>query len=202
MTKRVFDVIFAAIGIVALLPLLIVTGLAVLFTSRGPVFYVQSRVGRHNTDFRLYKFRTMYAGESSKSLLTIGDRDSRITKVGYWLRKYKIDELPQLVNVLLGDMSLVGPRPEVRKYVDMYDVQQQRVLSVRPGITDWASIHFRDESQLLSTADDPEHFYITEIIPSKLHSNLKYIDHHNLIVDLRIIISTVQKVLFGGRSLN
>jgi len=202
MSKRIFDVLFAFISILALSPFLIATALIVSFSSKGPVLYIQSRVGRNNNDFGLWKFRTMYVNGRSGGLLTIGDRDPRITKIGYWLRKYKIDELPQLFNVLKGDMSVVGPRPEVRKYVEMYDTTQQRVLSVKPGITDWASIQFRDESELLGRADDPEHFYITEIIPVKLQSNLEYIDHHDFFVDLRIIVFTIRKVLLGRHTSN
>ena len=196
MIKRVFDVFFASIGIVVLLPLFFIIGFIVLFSSKGPVFYIQERVGRNNKDFQLLKFRTMYVGERRGGMLTIGDRDPRITKAGFWLRKYKIDELPQLFNVLIGDMSMVGPRPEVRRYVEMYNTIQKRVLSVKPGITDWASIQFRNESQLLTGIDDPEQFYITNILPAKVDIHLEYIDNHNFLTDLRIIASTIRTVFF------
>lgn len=199
MDKRVFDVFFASIGIIFLFPLFIVIGVIVLFSSRGPVFFIQERVGRDNKNFYLLKFRTMYVEEIKGPLLTEGVHDPRITTAGFWLRKYKLDEFPQLINVLIGDMSIVGPRPEVRKYVSMYNTTQQRVLSVKPGITDWASIQFCNESQLLTSADDPEQFYIKYIMPVKLDRHLEYVDHHNVLIDLQIIVATIRAIFFYGR---
>nr|WP_068893293.1 sugar transferase [Pedobacter panaciterrae] len=193
--KRVFDVVFSLGGMFFLSPLFIVVVILLKLDSRGSIFYKQLRVGLNQKNFELIKFRTMYTDSDRAGLLTIGDHDSRITKVGCWLRKYKIDELPQLINILKGEMSFVGPRPEVLKYVELYDAFQIKVLSVKPGITDWASIQYIDENELLASADDPEHFYINTIIPSKITQNLKYIDHHNLWVDLKIISYTLKSII-------
>ncbi|WP_407426267.1 sugar transferase [Arcticibacter sp.] len=195
MLKRAFDISLSVIGLIVLSPVFIVVSLCVLLDSKGPVFYKQTRVGLNNKDFSLYKFRTMFKGSEKSGLLTISNIDTRITSCGYWLRKYKMDELPQLLNVLTGDMSLVGPRPEVRKYVDLYDKRQCSILSVKPGITDWASIQFHNESEILATSDDPEHFYINTIIPLKIEQNLKYINDNNFWVDLKIIAITLFKVV-------
>jgi lipopolysaccharide/colanic/teichoic acid biosynthesis glycosyltransferase len=167
----------------------------VVLDSKGGVIYSQNRVGRNKVNFKLFKFRTMKIGADKGSLLTIGNHDQRITKSGYWLRKYKLDELPQLFNILLGDMSFVGPRPEVIKYVALYNLQQQRVLSVKPGLTDWASLAFIDENQLLVKAENPEMYYINHIIPLKINQNLRYIDHHNLWIDIKIILLTIKSIL-------
>jgi lipopolysaccharide/colanic/teichoic acid biosynthesis glycosyltransferase len=152
-------------------------------------------VGKDNKDFTMYKFRTMRLGSDKTILITVGDRDSRITGVGYYLRKYKLDELPQLINVALGDMSLVGPRPEVRKYVDQYTEEQLKVLSVRPGITDFASIQYSKESELLGKAEDPEWEYINNILPAKLELNLKYIREKGFVTDMKIILKTLIKIV-------
>lgn len=193
--KRAFDVCLASTGIILLLPLFAIIALLICIDSRGGAFYVQRRVGRNCIDFNLIKFRTMYTNADRGGLLTIGNRDFRITAVGYWLRKYKLDELPQLFNIFLGHMSFVGPRPEVRKYVDMYTPQQQRVLSIKPGITDRASIQYFNENELLAVAEDPEKLYITEIIPSKIQYNLDYIDNQNLWVDIVIICQTIKRII-------
>jgi lipopolysaccharide/colanic/teichoic acid biosynthesis glycosyltransferase len=163
-------------------------------TDGGPVFYLQWRVGKLNTEFTLFKFRSMYMDADKRGLLTVGGRDPRITPAGYYLRKYKIDELPQLINVLIGDMSLVGPRPEVRKYVDYYTPEQMRVLSVKPGITDNASIAFIDENTLLAKAADPEAFYIQELIPKKTAIYLEYVDQQSFWLDIKIIFKTIFKI--------
>ena len=163
--------------------------------SRGGIFYRQIRVGKDNIDFSLLKFRTMHTGADKKGLLTVGARDSRVTGIGYTLRKYKLDELPQLFNVLMGDMSLVGPRPEVRKYVDMYNAEQKQVLSVKPGITDYASIEYVNENEVLAKAENPEQTYINEIIPHKLQLNLKYIKEQGFGTDLKIIFRTLGKIV-------
>lgn len=193
--KRVFDVLFSVAGLLFLLPVFLIVIVLLKVDSKGSIFYKQIRVGLNQKNFELIKFRTMYANSDKAGLLTIGDHDSRITRVGCWLRKYKIDELPQLINILKGEMSFVGPRPEVLKYVMLYDAFQKKVLTVKPGITDWASIQYIDENQLLANADDPESFYINTIIPSKITQNLKYIEHHNLWVDLKIISYTLKSII-------
>lgn len=194
MFKRLFDIFCSAIGIIVFSPLFLVLWIAVKLESKGPAFFLQTRVGKNNHDFKLYKFRTMYLDSESRGQLTVGMRDPRITKVGYTLRKYKLDELPQLFNVLLGDMSLVGPRPEVRKYVDLYNDEQMKVLSVRPGITDIASIQFINENELLATAENPEEFYIKEIMPQKLALNIEYINSNLLLKDVGLILKTIFKI--------
>lgn len=193
--KRAFDVVVAFLGILILLVPFVIVAVLIIADSKGGVFYRQTRVGRDKVNFGLLKFRTMYTNSDQLGLLTVGDHDKRITKIGYWLRKHKIDELPQLLNVLKGDMSFVGPRPEVIKYVELYDLQQVRVLSVKPGITDWASIEFSEENELLAKSADPESFYINEIIPSKIIQNLKYINKHDIWVDLTIIFLTLKKIM-------
>jgi lipopolysaccharide/colanic/teichoic acid biosynthesis glycosyltransferase len=193
--KRIFDVFFSLFGIIVILPLLIIIAVIILFDSKGGVFYKQVRVGRNNTPFNLLKFRSMKIGADKGSLLTIGDQDNRITRFGYFLRKYKLDELPQLFNILKGDMSFVGPRPEVSKYVALYDQVQLRILTVKPGLTDWASIDYINESQMLAKAQNPEAFYIEHIIPLKIAQNLRYIDHNNLWIDLKIILLTIKSIL-------
>lgn len=195
--KRLLDIVGAATGIFLLLPLFVIIAVLIAADSKGSVFFKQKRVGLNMIDFHLLKFRTMYTNVTSSSLLTIGNRDNRITRVGYWLRKYKLDELPQLINVLRGDMSLVGPRPEVRKYVNLYDDQQRYVLSIKPGITDWASVQFFNESELLEKADDPENYYIQNIIPIKISQNLKYVMKHDIFTDLKIIWLTLSKIIIN-----
>ena len=195
MAKRLFDVVASFIGLLILLPVLLGISLWVLFDSRGGIFYRQVRVGRGGIDFKLWKFRTMHPDADKRGLLTVGGRDPRITRAGYYLRKYKLDELPQLLNVLTGDMSLVGPRPEVRKYVSLYTPEQLRVLDVRPGITDYASIEYADENELLAKAADPERTYIEEVMPAKLKLNAKYIAEKGVMKDVRIIWLTVRKIV-------
>lgn len=194
MFKRLFDIFCSAIGIIILSPLFVILWVAVKLESNGPAFFLQTRVGKNNHDFKLYKFRTMYLDSEARGQLTVGMRDTRITKVGYTLRKYKLDELPQLFNVLLGDMSLVGPRPEVRKYVSLYTPEQLKVLSVRPGITDIASIQFINENELLAKADNPEEYYINYIMPQKLALNLEYINSNLLLKDVNLILKTLFKI--------
>lgn len=166
-----------------------------MIDSRGGIFYRQLRVGKDGKDFYLFKFRSMKTGSDKAGLLTIGDRDIRITRLGYFLRKSKIDELPQLINVLLGNMSLVGPRPEVRKYVDMYTDEQKKVLSVKPGITDYASIEYSNENERLAQTGDSEQVYIREIMPAKLKLNLRYIAEQGFVTDTKIIFRTVFKII-------
>lgn len=190
MLKRTFDFIGSLIGLVILLPFFVVIALIIKLNSKGPVFYKQKRVGLNNIDFGLYKFRSMYTDADKKGLLTVGGRDPRVTSVGYFIRKYKIDELPQLINVLIGDMSIVGPRPEVRRYVDYYNKEQMRVLSVKPGMTDNASIAFIDENILLAQASDPEKYYIETLIPQKTAIYLEYVDNQTFWKDIQIIFRT------------
>ena len=189
--KRLFDVVCSFFGLLMLSPLFIFLSLWVGFGSKGGVFYKQKRVGRFNKDFTLYKFRSMRVGSDKKGLLTIGGKDSRVTKAGFFIRKYKLDELPQLLNVLKGDMSFVGPRPEVRKYVDMYTERQLKVLDVRPGITDLASIKYRNENDLLATADNPEQYYIDFVMQDKLALNLQYIETRTFLGDIKLIFRTI-----------
>lgn len=189
--KRLFDITASFFGILILSPLFIFISLWVGLSSKGGVFYKQIRVGRNNKDFKLYKFRSMRVNSDKQGLLTVGSKDSRITKAGYFIRKYKIDELPQLFNVLKGDMSFVGPRPEVRRYVDLYSEEQMKVLSVRPGITDPASIKYRNENDLLSSASNPEEYYIQHIMPDKLKINIDYINKRTFVKDIKIIFQTI-----------
>ena len=195
MLKRAFDVTVSTVALLILFPVFVILSLVILFSSRGPVFYRQVRVGKNNTDFRIFKFRTMYTGSDKKGLITVGGRDSRITTAGYFLRKYKLDELPQLLNVIAGDMSLVGPRPEVRKYVLLYNTEQLRVLTVKPGITDYASIEYAYENELLGKAADPDQEYIKVIMPAKLDLNLKYIREQSLRTDLGILWKTLVRIV-------
>lgn len=170
-------------------------GLIVSLGSKGGMFYKQTRVGRHNKDFGLYKFRTMYKDSDKKGLLTVGGRDPRVTKTGYFLRKYKLDELPQLINILKGEMSFIGPRPEVRKYVQLYTDEQMQVLNVRPGLTDWASIEYSNENEILEKQENPEQYYIDVIMPHKLELNRKYVKRNNIFIDLWIALNTCFKIL-------
>lgn len=189
--KRIFDILSSGIGLIILSPLFFIIGIWIKLDSSGPVFYKQVRVGKGNKDFKLYKFRSMRIGSDKKGLITVGGRDPRVTKSGYFIRKYKIDELPQLINVFYGDMSLVGPRPEVRKYVDMYSPYQLKVLNVRPGITDYASIEYIDENVLLEKSSDPDKTYIEEIIPAKIELNMKYINNQTFSNYLKVILLTI-----------
>ena len=197
MLKRGLDVVVSLVGLLLFLPLMLVLALWVMCDSRGPILYRQVRVGRNGHDFRLLKFRSMRVDADRLGLITVGGRDPRVTRAGYYLRKYKLDELPQLLNVLRGDMSLVGPRPEVRKYVDLYTPEQLRVLTVRPGITDLASLRYRHENDLLAQAEDPDAYYIETVMPAKLTLNLEYIDHQSFWGDLRLIGQTVVAVCRG-----
>ncbi len=192
---RLFDIIFSFLGLIILLPFFILIAVCVKLSSAGPIFFIQQRVGKNNVDFKLIKFRTMKADAHKQGLLTVGGRDPRITGIGYFLRKFKLDELPQLINVLFGDMSLVGPRPEVRKYVDLYTPEQKRVLDVRPGITDNASLEYFNENDLLAKSNDPDQTYINEIMPAKLALNLKFINDPSLGAYFAIIFRTFGKVL-------
>lgn len=188
--KRLFDIIASGLGLLILSPLFLVVAVWVKLDSPGPVFYKQIRVGRNNKDFFLYKFRSMRVGSDKKGLITVGGHDPRVTRSGYYIRKYKLDEFPQLINVFKGEMSLVGPRPEVRKYVDLYTPEQMHVLDVRPGITDLASIRYRNENELLEQASDPEQYYRDVVMQDKLRINLEYVRNHSFLGDIRLIFNT------------
>lgn len=192
---RFCDILFSFFGLLFLCPLFLVVAIWIVLDNPGPVFYRQQRVGKDGKDFGLLKFRSMKVGADKMSLITIGDRDPRVTRAGYYIRKYKLDELPQLWNVLTGDMSLVGPRPEVRRYVDLYTEEQRKVLSVRPGITDYASIEYIDENRLLAQSSDPDKTYVEQIMPAKIALNMRYINHRTLGEYFRIILLTFAKII-------
>lgn len=193
--KRIFDIVASGCGLIILCPLFLILAIWVKLDSEGSVFYRQVRVGRNNRNFRIFKFRSMRMGADNGSLVTIGGRDSRITRSGYFIRKYKLDELPQLINVFLGDMSLVGPRPEVRHYVDYWTPEQLRVLDVRPGITDPASIKFRNENELMEKAEDPEDYYINVIMQEKLKLYLEYVQNASFVYDIKLIFQTFKVII-------
>ena len=188
--KRLFDIIASGIGLLLLCPLFLLIGIWIKLDSVGPIFYRQVRVGRNNKDFRIFKFRSMRTDADKGSLVTIGGRDPRITRSGYFIRKFKIDELPQLINVFVGDMSIVGPRPEVRHYVNYWTPEQMHVLDVRPGITDPASIRYRNENELLGKAEDPEQYYIDVVMQEKIKLYLEYVEQHSFWYDIKLIFQT------------
>lgn len=191
MTKRLLDVVVSAVGLVVLAPFFLLFALIIKINSPGPVFYLQERVGKGGGLFRLFKFRTMRVDADKATAITVGKRDPRITTVGFYLRKFKIDELPQLINVLIGEMSLVGPRPELKRFVDQYQGEHRRVIAIKPGITDFASIEFRNENELLEGKPDPVEYYVREILPRKLALNLEYIAKRSFWLDLKIIFLTI-----------
>lgn len=193
--KRLFDVVASGLGLLTLAPVLLLVAIWIKLDSKGPVFYRQVRVGYKNRDFRIFKFRSMRMGADKGSLVTIGGRDPRITRSGYFIRKYKLDELPQLINVFVGDMSLVGPRPEVRHYVDYWTPEQMHVLDVRPGITDPASIKFRNENELMGQAEDPEDYYINVIMQEKIKLYLEYVEKAGFWYDLKLIFKTFKVIV-------
>jgi len=193
--KRLFDIFASGLGLLCLSPLFAILAIWIKADSRGPVFYRQVRVGRGNRDFRIFKFRSMRPDSDKGRLITVGGHDPRVTRSGYYIRKYKLDELPQLINVFIGDMSLVGPRPEVRRYVNMYSPEQMRVLEVRPGITSLASIRYRNENEILAASDDPDRTYIEKVMPDKLAIDLEYVADASLINDIRLIFSTFREII-------
>ena len=188
--KRLFDIVASGLGLMVLSPLFLILAIWIKLDSKGPIFYRQVRVGYKNKDFRIFKFRSMRVGADKGSLVTIGGHDPRVTRSGYFIRKFKFDELPQLINVFLGDMSLVGPRPEVRHYVDYWTPEQMHVLDVRPGITDPASIKFRNENELMEKAEDPEKYYIEVIMQEKIKLYLEYVEKHGFLYDIGLIFKT------------
>jgi len=191
MVKRLIDFLVSFIGLLLLFPFFLIIGLWITLDSKGSIFYLQERVGRGGSLFKLVKFRTMKTDADKFMAITVGQRDARIAKAGYFLRRYKLDELPQLFNVIKGQMSLVGPRPELEKFVKLYNHEQRKVISIKPGITDYASIQFRNENQLLEGKSDPIDFYIREIMPVKLKLNLEYVRDQSFWIDLKIIFKTV-----------
>ena len=193
--KRLFDIVASGCGLLVLSPVLLIVAIWIKLDSHGPVFYRQVRVGYKNKDFRIFKFRSMRIGADKGSLVTIGGRDPRITRSGYFIRKYKLDELPQLINVFVGDMSLVGPRPEVRHYVDYWTPDQMHVLDVRPGITDPASIKFRNENELMGQAENPEDYYVNVIMQEKIKLYLEYVENASFMYDLMLIFKTFKVII-------
>jgi len=194
MGKRLFDICSSFVVLALIWPFMLIIALVVMFSSRGGVFFTQIRVGRNEKEFKLFKFRTMRVDSEEKGQLTIGGDDPRITGTGHFLRKFKLDELPQLFNVLGGTMSVVGPRPEVRKYTDLYTEEQRQVFAVRPGLTDYASIEYFAENELLGRSEDPNRTYTEEVMPAKLKLNLQYIDERGFVTDLKIIFKTLGKI--------
>ena len=193
--KRLFDIVSSGLGLLLLSPLFLVLAIWIKCDSPGPVFYKQVRVGRNNKDFKLFKFRSMQVGADKKGLITVGGHDSRVTRSGYFIRKYKLDEFPQLINVFIGDMSIVGPRPEVRKYVDLYTPEQMHVLDVRPGITSLASIRYRNENELLEKVDDPDQYYKDVIMQDKLKIDLEYVRKASFWFDIKLIFRTFWEIV-------
>ncbi|MEX6493822.1 sugar transferase [Fusobacterium animalis] len=194
MSKRIFDIMISFVGLVILFPFILIIALLIKIDSKGPVFFKQIRVTKNGKEFKIFKYRTMRVGSDKYSQITVG-KDDRITKIGSFLRKYKLDEIPQLINVLIGDMSLVGPRPEVPKYVALYTDEQKEILKVRAGITDYASIEFSNENDLLASEEDPEKVYIEKIMPKKIELNKKYLSEVSILTDIKIILLTIKKIL-------
>ena len=194
MLKRIFDTILSLFGLIILLPFMLIIAIFIKLDSKGPVFFKQVRVTKNGREFKIFKYRTMRVGSDKYSQITVG-KDNRITKIGAFLRKYKLDEIPQLINVFIGDMSLVGPRPEVPKYVAFYTDEQKEILKVRAGITDYASIEFSDENDLLASEEDPEKAYIEKIMPKKIELNKKYLSEISILTDIKIILLTIKKIL-------
>ena len=194
MLKRIFDITLSLFGLIILLPFMLIIAILIKIDSKGPIFFKQIRVTKGGREFKILKYRTMRAGSDKYSQITVG-KDERITKIGSFLRKYKLDEIPQLINILIGDMSLVGPRPEVPKYVALYTDEQKEILKVRAGITDYASIEFSDENDLLASEKNPEEAYIEKIMPKKIELNKKYLSEISVLTDIRIILLTIKKIL-------
>ena len=195
MLIRLLDIVLSLLGLLFLLPIFLILAVWIKFDSQGSIFFRQIRVGKDGKGFRIYKFRTMIVNAEKMGIITIGERDPRITNSGYFLRKYKLDELPQLINVLKGEMSFVGPRPEVRKYVEMYNQEQLKILTVKPGITDYASIEYINEDEILGKSFNPEKTYIEEIMPQKIKYNMKYINNKTVIEYFKIIFLTIIKII-------
>ena len=195
MLKRIFDIVFSLCGLIILTPLFLIILFLIRLESKGNPMFKQLRIGKNGKPFYMYKFRSMRLHAEKSGFITVGENDSRITFIGRLIRKYKVDELPQLINVLVGEMSVVGPRPEVIRYVELYNQEQKKVLSVKPGITDYASIEYSNENELLGKSSNPESTYINEIMPVKLRLNLKYIEEQGMITDFKIIVTTIAKII-------
>lgn len=194
MLKRSFDILVSGFALLLLAPLLLLIALLIVLNSKGGALYRQQRIGWKGKPFTLFKFRSMYVRAEEQGLLTVG-KDHRITPIGRFLRRYKLDELPQLWNVFRGDMSIVGPRPEVQRYVRHYTEEQRKVLSVRPGLTDYASLHYIDEAALLAESNEPEKVYLEQILPHKLQLGLEYVERQSFVEDIKIIVKTLLKLL-------
>lgn len=201
MTKRLFDIVVSGVGLCFLCPAFLLLALAIKLNSSGPVFYRGVRVGRFGKSFRIYKFRSMVADAEKKGGASTSNTDMRVTSVGHFIRKFKFDEFSQLINVFIGDMSLVGPRPEVQKFVDMYTEEEKQILTVRPGITDWSSIKFHNEGDIIEASGiaDADEAYAKLIRPEKLRLQLKYVKEQNLLIDIKIIVCTILTI-FSTRS--
>lgn len=191
--KRIFDILSSVLALIVLMPIFLIIGIWISLDSKGGVFYKQIRVGKNEKEFELLKFRSMRKNADKSGQLTIGN-DKRVTRSGKFIRKTKFDEFPQLINVIKGEMSIVGPRPEVPKYTALYSNDQKKVFSVRPGLTDYASLEYFDEQRILGDSDDPEQSYIKEVMPAKLALNLRYIIDQSLLTDLKIIFKTIGKI--------
>ena len=195
MAKRIFDILFSIVGLILFSPLLLTICILIKLEGGGPVFYRGVRVGKNGTLFRIYKFRSMVVNAEKIGGSSTADDDPRITKIGKFVRKYKLDELPQLINVLKGEMSFVGPRPEVQHYVNMFTKEEKSILMVSPGITDWASLWNSDEGAILAGSPDPERTYMEEIRPEKIRLQLKYVKERSFFTDISIILQTISKVI-------
>jgi lipopolysaccharide/colanic/teichoic acid biosynthesis glycosyltransferase len=193
--KRIFDILVSGFILICFLPFGLIFSFLIIFESRGGIFYRQERIGKNNVPFKLFKFRSMRVDADKSGKLTVGMRDSRITKIGYFLRKYKLDEFPQFINVFIGQMSIVGPRPEVKEYVDLYNDEQKKVLKVKPGITDYASLEYFEENELLGRSENPQETYIHEIMPAKLELNKKYLANPTISHDISIMWKTFMKMI-------
>ena len=193
--KRIFDIVASGFGLLVMSPVFLILAIWIKLDSKGPVVYRQVRVGRKNRDFRIFKFRSMRVGADKMGLITVGGHDPRVTRSGYFIRKYKLDEFPQLINVFIGDMSLVGPRPEVRKYVDLYTSEQMQVLDVRPGVTSLASIRYRNENELLEKVEDSDQYYINVVMQDKLAIDLEYIRNVSFGYDIRLVFQTFWEII-------
>lgn len=199
--KRTFDIVISMIGLIVLIPFFLIMSIVIIIDSPGGIFFRGSRVGQYGNIFRIYKFRSMKPNCEGKGAWNVGDKDNRITRIGHILRKSKLDELPQLINVVKGDMSLVGPRPELKHYVDMYTEKERAILDLKPGITDWASITNFQQFRDFTKADDPDKFYLEQVRPLKLQLQLYYHDHHSFAGDIKCILWTIYKVITHSQKL-
>jgi lipopolysaccharide/colanic/teichoic acid biosynthesis glycosyltransferase len=198
--KRIFDVLFSGFVLLCFMPIGLLLAILILVESKGGVFFKQVRIGKNGTPFYLFKFRSMFIDAESMGKITIGSRDPRITRVGFYIRRYKLDEFPQFINVIRGEMSIVGPRPEVKEYVDLYSEEQRKILAVKPGITDYASLTYFHENEILAKSENPQQTYIQEVMPEKIKLNEKYLANPTLLQDISIIRKTVVKMFFSRKN--